>query len=159
VDFPQVRCQIAGENSDRGLSATLQATGAAVARLVSDRAQKPPSRQDTDTYSDPLAVRIEHFPKWILASSQKILAALPTWQPGLAGILTCMNTTASEGDASQAFVARNEISASCEFNRQRTRKGVQRALADRQRSATPIPGIEVTYIEVDAEDWKQLVAA
>jgi len=76
----------------------------------------------------------------------------------LAGILACMNTTATEGDALQAFVARNEISASCEFNRQRTRKDVQRALADRQRRATPIPGIEVTYIEVDAEDWKRLVA-
>jgi hypothetical protein len=70
-----------------------------------------------------------------------------------------MNTTATEGDALQAFVARNEISFSCEFNRQRTRKRVQRALADREASAAPIPGIEVTYIEVDAEHWKQLVAA
>jgi hypothetical protein len=70
-----------------------------------------------------------------------------------------MNTTAAEGDALQAFVDRNEISSSCELNRPRIRKRVQRALAGRQTSATPIPGIEVTYVEVDAEDWKQLVAA
>lgn len=70
-----------------------------------------------------------------------------------------MNTTATEGDALPAFVARNEISFSCEFNRQRTRKRAQRALAGRQTSATGIPGIEVTYLEVDAEDWEQLVAA
>lgn len=74
------------------------------------------------------------------------------------GIIACMNRTDTQSHSLQEFVARNDIASSCESNRQRARNRIERAVA-RQTSATPIPGIEVTYIEVDAQDWEQLAAA
>lgn len=55
--------------------------------------------------------------------------------------------------------ARSGIDSSCGLDRNRAKKRLERESAARHMSASPMPGVEVTYLELDADEWRQFAAA